>query len=178
MHVILEGILPLETRLMLAGFIEDNFLNLEMLNDRIQNFSYGLTEARNKPPKPFDKAHLMGPKPKLRLSGLFSRICDASCMYMHFFLLYYTASQMWNLAVLLPLIIGDKIPVNDKRWESYLLLVEITKICTARVTSTALSDYLAVLIEEHHQVFRSCYPAISMTPKTHYMVHFPRLLKQ
>ena len=74
MHIILEGILPLETRLMLAGFIEDDFFTLEMLNDRIENFSYSRTEARNKPPKPFNKAHLIGSnKPKLHLSGLF---CD------------------------------------------------------------------------------------------------------
>ena len=35
MHVILEEILPLETRLMLAGFIEDGFLTLQLLNNRI-----------------------------------------------------------------------------------------------------------------------------------------------
>ena len=78
---------------------------------------------------------------------------------------------MWNLAVLLPIIIGDKVPLDDKRWESYLLLIEITKICTARVTSTELSDYLAVLIKEHHSLFKSCYPATSLTPKSHYLVH-------
>lgn len=71
MHVILEGILPLETGLMLASFIGDNFFTLELLNDRIENFSYSRTEARNKPRKPFNKAHLIGPKPKLHLSGLF-----------------------------------------------------------------------------------------------------------
>ncbi len=84
---------------------------------------------------------------------------------------------MWNLAVLLPLMIGDKVPNFDKRWESYLLLIEITKICTARITSIEISDYLAALIKDHHEVFRYCYPAVSMTPKTHYLVHIPRLLK-
>ena len=83
---------------------------------------------------------------------------------------------MWNFATLLPLIIGDKIPEEDSKWECFLLLLEITKICTARVTSSELADYLSVLIEEHHTLFRSCYPSVSMTPKTHYMVHLPRLL--
>ena len=85
---------------------------------------------------------------------------------------------MWNLAILLPIMIGDKISVDDKKWECYLLLIEIIKICTAHITSRELSDYLAVLIEEHHKLFRSCYPAVSMTPKSHYMVHIPRLLTQ
>lgn len=72
MHVILEGILPLETRLMLAGFIEDGFLTLQLLNNRIENFSYSRTEARNKPPKSIERPHLLGPKPKLHLSGMWT----------------------------------------------------------------------------------------------------------
>lgn len=85
---------------------------------------------------------------------------------------------MWNFAILLPLMIGDKIEDDNAKWESFLLLVEITKICTARVTSTEAADYLSVLIKDHHQLFKSCYPSVSLTPKTHYMVHIPRLLTQ
>lgn len=83
---------------------------------------------------------------------------------------------MWNFSMLLPLMIGDKIPEDDPMWECFLLLLEITKLCTAKVTSIEASDYVKVLIEEHHRLFKSCYPGVSFTPKMHYMVHFPRLL--
>ena len=85
---------------------------------------------------------------------------------------------MWNLSTILPLIIGDKVEVDDLFWECYLTLLEITKLCTARITSSASADYLSVLIEQHHRRFRTCYPATNMTPKLHYMLHFPRLLRQ
>lgn len=84
---------------------------------------------------------------------------------------------MWNFAVVLPLLIGDKIPEDNPQWECYLLLLEITKFCTAKVTSEASADYVGALIEEHHKLFTTCYPEKMMIPKMHYMVHFPRLLK-
>ena len=89
----------------------------------------------------------------------------------------YLASQMWNLATFLPLMIGDKVESEDPYWECYLQLLEITKHCTAYVTSPGSADYVAVLIEQHHRGFRTCYPHVNMTPKLHYMVHLPKLLK-
>ena len=58
MHVILKGVLPLETRLMLASFIEDGHLTLDLLNQRVMNFSYSRMEARTKPPKRIEMTHL------------------------------------------------------------------------------------------------------------------------
>ncbi len=83
---------------------------------------------------------------------------------------------MWNFATLLPLMIGDKIPEGNPQWESFLLLLEITKVCTARIVSVQLRDYLKALIEDHHHLFKSCYPDVNFTPKMHYMVHFPQYL--
>lgn len=39
-----------------------------------------------------------------------------------------SASQMMTLTSELPIIIGDKIPHDDKRWRSLLLLIKICKI--------------------------------------------------
>ena len=78
--------------------------------------------------------------------------------------------------MLLPLIIGDKIPEDNTKWECYLLLLEVIKMCTAKVTSAEARDYVKALIEYHHRLFKLCYPTSSFTPKMHYMVHFPRLL--
>lgn len=71
MHIIFEGVLPYETKLLLFTFIYDKKLfALKDLNDRIASFVYGRSEARNKPPKAFEEAHIKGPKKKLPLSGM------------------------------------------------------------------------------------------------------------
>lgn len=90
---------------------------------------------------------------------------------------FIAASQMWTLSTYLPLIIGDKVDPEDPFWECYLLLLEITMHCTARSVSVSLTHYVAALTEQHHRAFQVCYPNVTMTPKLHYMVHFPRLMK-
>ena len=80
---------------------------------------------------------------------------------------------MWVLAIHLPLMIGNNIPEDDTDWECFLTLLEILKISTARIVSKDLSNYLSALITNHHQLFTKCYPDSSITPKMHFMVHFP-----
>lgn len=72
MHVLFEGVLPLETKLMLRVFIhEKKYFTLKQLNDRIMNFSYGKTESRNRIPKPIEVSNnFISPEGKLRLSGI------------------------------------------------------------------------------------------------------------
>ena len=55
------------------------------------------------------------------------------------------ASQSWNFAIVLPLIIGHMVPEDDPHWECYLLLLQIVKYCTARVTIHLLPTLLLSL---------------------------------
>lgn len=80
---------------------------------------------------------------------------------------------MWNLAVYLPLMIGEQVPNDDNEWECYLLLLDILQICASRVLSCDLVDHLRVLIELYLVAFHDCYPHINIIPKQHYMVHLP-----
>ena len=80
---------------------------------------------------------------------------------------------MWNFAVYLPLMVGDQIPNDDSDWECYLLLLDILKICMARILSIDLIQYLEVLIEMYLHLFRKCYPEANIIPKQHYVVHLP-----
>lgn len=69
MHVILEGVLPLEVKLMLTSFIkEKKYFDLNFLNDRVSSFSFLRSELRNKPPKEFT-TNMLSDDGKLRLSG-------------------------------------------------------------------------------------------------------------
>ena len=50
MHDVLEGIAPLEVKLLLRHYIyEDKLLSLEQLNERIVSFEYGYSNEKNKP---------------------------------------------------------------------------------------------------------------------------------
>ena len=69
MHVLFEGVLHLELQLMLKHFIyNEHYFSLDTLNARIENFAYGRTESRNKPPKSFSPTNVAG-QGKLPLSG-------------------------------------------------------------------------------------------------------------
>lgn len=69
MHVMLEGVVPFEIKLMLKVFIyEKNYLGLNLLNDRLQSFAYGRNEARTKVPKVFERKQIFGDS-NLGLSG-------------------------------------------------------------------------------------------------------------
>ena len=175
MHVLYEGVLPLNVKLMLHRFIsEEHLFTLKTLNDRIFSFSYGRNEARNKPSKCIEQGHLDGSK-RLPFSGMVAHLAiqfSTTCMQMYF---NSVAAQMWTFSTLLPLIIGDCVPVDHPAWECFLTLLRISKFCTARVVSSTLAEYyLSSLIDQHHQQFRICYPNVNMTPKMHYMVHFPQ----
>lgn len=70
--------------------------------------------------------------------------------------------------------IGDQIPLNNEKWECFLLLLDILQLCTARVASVSQASFLEALISDHHMLFTRCYPSASVIPKMHYMVHFPQ----
>ena len=79
---------------------------------------------------------------------------------------------MWTFVTLLPFFVGDLVPLEQPHWECFLLLLQIVKQCTARVTSVSASAFIMVLVAQHHRLFKKCYPGVALTPKMHYMVHF------
>lgn len=87
------------------------------------------------------------------------------------------ASQMWTLARLLPLMIGEYIPSNDPYWENFLLLLTITDYVFAPITSVEIADYVATVIDEHYQKFRQLYPNSPIIPKMHYNIHLSEWMK-
>ena len=90
--------------------------------------------------------------------------------------MYVLASQMWTFATLLPLLIGDLVPDEQPHWECFLILLQIVKQCTSKLISASSSAFIAALVDQHHRSFKKCYPDVMLTPKMHYMVHFPQQL--
>ena len=59
MHVLLEGVIPMEIKLLLPNLInEKKFFNLRLLNERIRNFQYGPNEVKSKPIRQIEDRHL------------------------------------------------------------------------------------------------------------------------
>lgn len=73
----------------------------------------------------------------------------------------------------IPIIIGDKISHGDERWKSLLLLIKICKITLAPTCTKDMVFYLRLLIEEKLASFKILYPGANITPKMHYMLHYP-----
>ena len=68
MHVLFEGVVNLETRIMIASIVnKSEYFTLDFLDQRITNFYYGRAEKQAKLPRPFTAANLTGFK--LPLSG-------------------------------------------------------------------------------------------------------------
>lgn len=97
-------------------------------------------------------------------------------MYCALFIFFYAATQMWCLARLLPLMIGEKIEGNNPHWDNFLLLLSILDYCLAPVVSEDWAAFLRMIINDHHKEFKRLYPACRLTPKMHYMVHFPEMM--
>ena len=150
MHDILEGVAQFEVKLVLQ-YIQNNFLNAEQLAGRIHAFDYGFNQQRNRPPrvKLFDGTNDLG----------------------------LNAIQSWCLLRNMPLIFGDLIQTDDKHWHLLLLLLQIVNIVFSPVLSEGMTIYLKHLIIDHHRFFKQLFPAINLLPKHHFMIHYPRNIR-
>jgi len=67
-------------------------------------------------------------------------------------------SQMWNIAVYLPLMIADLVPACEE-WECFILLLESTNLCVL----CFFIWFIAFLIEMYLSSFCKCYPFAETT---------------
>ncbi|KAJ8018321.1 hypothetical protein HOLleu_43753 [Holothuria leucospilota] len=154
MHDFLEGVIPLEMYLVVNELIQEEKFTLEELNSRISCFKYGFADQKNKP-SPLKQSSLSNPG---KSSG-------------------QTASQMMCLAFSLPLIIGNEIEEDCEIWELYLLLLDIFKIVMSPTLSLSATYALKALIRDHHQLFLNLFPERNLSPKQHFLIHYPRSLR-
>lgn len=173
MHVILEGVLPLNCkRLLVHCMFEEKYFTLNTLNRQISGFEYGYSECRNVP-RPLDNDHIRSSESKLSQSGMVG--------YMYYYVhcinvIYESASQMWLLGRLLPLMVGKYVPGDDAHWRCFLQLLRILCVTTAVEVTVDTVSLLSVLIHDYLVTFNHLYPH-SITPKLHYLLHLPRQMQ-
>lgn len=147
LHDISEGIVKYGLNSILYSLIiERGYLTVELLQDRMDSFDYGPSELGNKPPSSHVTQERLQAK-NINLSG----------------------SEMLCLVRYLGLMIGDLVPVQNRVWEFYLVLREITEIVSAHYHVPGTDVYLGNLIQEHHEQYVALFGPLK--PKHHFTSH-------
>ena len=157
MHDLLEGVVPFELKLILYFFIFDRkYFSLELLNARLASFDYGCIDRRNKPTA-LSEVELRD----LQKNRLTQKAAQTMCLF-----------------VILPFLVGDKVPESENMWKLYLLLHDIIDLVFADTCSIGDSVYLKCKIEDHHTLFMSLFSSRRMLPKHHILVHYPQVMQK
>ena len=120
-HDFFEGIIPNVLELVILYCVREGFFSLDFLNNQIENFPYEGTDKTNKPSKMANQPGKFKVKQK--------------------------AVQAWCFLRLLPLMVGDKVPVGDSVWEIMLLLQDVVQVSTSQHVDVPLCEFLGDLIE-------------------------------
>ncbi|KAJ8672078.1 hypothetical protein QAD02_003337 [Eretmocerus hayati] len=133
----------------LNGLLEDPYFDLHTLNARVKEFNYGSSDSMNKPP-PITAERLL--KRNLKMS----------------------ASEMLNFVRYFGLIMGDRIPTEDKHYQSYLYVRRILDILMSPRIVRADARILQDLVTELNRLFIDLYGKLK--PKLHFLIHYARLI--
>jgi len=160
MHVVLEGIVPIELSCVLFHLCNDHHaVSIVEINRRVNSFwSMINVEKCNKPPElnPIDRPGRLFPSMK--------------------------AAQCWALLKYLPILLGDIVPTSDKHWLFLLHLSELVDLLFAPIFTAGMVTYLRELIADHLSLFLELYGAgengISLKPKHHLLIHLPTVILQ
>lgn len=88
------------------------------------------------------------------------------------------AAQMWELVTIFPFLVGQDFPADDPHYACFLLLCDISTVLFSPVIACDQVPFLKLQIQEYLEQFTSLYPHRSLTPKFHYLVHTPSLIKR
>ena len=149
MHDILEGVAQLEIKLLLRHCVDVNFITLDEFNHRLVFYDYGSNESDK--PGIVTRELLRSDDKKFHLS----------------------ASQTLLLCQIIPFIMGECVPEDDKFWKYFILLQKIFDIVFSPIVSRGHCAVLRQLIEEHHSIFSEIYSNSFITPKFHFCIHYP-----
>lgn len=147
MHVILEGASSRALYFVLKWFLDNSLFTLDELNHFVQKFNYGYSEMKDKPVK-------------IELDDLNSPFSN----------LGQTPVQIWLLSRIVTFFAAPFSDMFPDVWRVLQTILEITAICCSKKISINILGYLKCLVQEHLQLFKSCFDA-NITPKQHYLVH-------
>ena len=152
MHVILEGIAPLEIKCVMKHLVLLGQLDLDVFNSALLAFPYSPHDVRDKPSL-IKHSTLASSDNKLKQSS----------------------GQMLVLLKILPFLIDA---VKGNEYHTLILeLIEIVQILIAPVICLQTINKLKSLIEQHLKHMKNLFPDNNITPKQHYLIHVPSQIK-
>lgn len=153
MHDLFEGVCKYVMGNILYHLIfVEKIFTVEAFNSKIQNFDFKF-ESKNKPPV-LSSEDIRNKKIKMSASEM---ICF--CRY-------------------ICIICGDLIPVGNEVWSLYLLLKQIISIITSTNMNSPKIIELTKLIQDHHELYLRLFPDSNLTPKFHFMLHWPNIIEK
>lgn len=152
MHDILEGNIGAVIKNVLQGLRVSGCIGNSDL-ERTSTFQYHHLDKKTKPP-PLGPSFL-GHKGSLK----------------------GTAAQKLCLFHLLPQMLADLVPEGDSNWEVYLVFRDIVDIILSDRIPESSIEYLETQITAFLRLFVTVYPQATVTPKLHFLVHYPRYIR-
>lgn len=151
MHDLLEGIFPyMIVRLLNNIILVEKSVTLKELNFKIKNFNYGANEIRNKP-SPIKLIHLKNNK------------------------IRQSSSQIWLLAITLPLLVGNRISVNNGWWKAFKIMLSISRIVFSDSLTKLDVLHLGCVINTFLVKVKRLVGNI--IPKMHHLIHYPHYVQ-
>ncbi|KAE8741005.1 hypothetical protein FOCC_FOCC013474 [Frankliniella occidentalis] len=153
MHDLNEGCLNIQVCNLIAYLLsgENPVMTLDWLNEVLSDFDYEYSESSSKPSL-IRKNHVEDKDSKL----------------------HQNSSQMCQLAMMLPLILGPHVAADDPHWENFLLLIQLCKIVYSPEVCRHEIEELSDIIEQYLTGFIDLYR--ELIPKQHFLTHYPRLI--
>ncbi|CAG2253599.1 unnamed protein product [Mytilus edulis] len=146
-HDLFEGVVPQVMTHVIKYCVQSGFFSLNYLNGQIKDFPYSSIDKANKPKT---------------VPEIVSK-----------FKVSQSASQMWCFFRLLPLMIGECVPLDDPKWETILMLYDVVFYVCAPALRPCHTEYLKELIEDFLESFLREFPNETLKPKFHFMLHYP-----
>ena len=140
----------------MAHYIHNGQFTLVDLNAAISSQNYGYSEVSDKP----------------------SPLRESVFQREEGYKLKYKAAQARLFLRLIPFILCSLIPVDDDYYTLVVELIELCQIVFTPVITLPTINLLKGKIGEHFRNFKKHFPNISITPKQHYMIHIPSMIKQ
>jgi hypothetical protein len=128
MHDILEGVLQLEMKLLLRQLIKNKDIDLTSINDKIRDFELGYIEVKDRPSN-IDATSLNDDK-------------DGK--------LGQSATQMWLLGRLFPIMFGRYVLEGDMYWSNFLKLLRIMDYLFSPVIYQ--EDFMYLKVSIHNKI--------------------------
>ncbi len=148
MHILIEGVCINELKDLLGYLINEKGVKLTLINRKIAEFKYFFSDIDDLP-NIIDKKHVQ--------NGTFA----------------LSAGQILTLIMNLPFILGDLFNTYDENWLNLINLHQIVNLVIPffydDTTVTQLKDKISQYLEN----FKLLYTNSNITPKMHYMSHFP-----